>query len=137
MLYVPLLMRFSIAANSMRRRVPLEQRRNRYVQAGTSSVRLVGAKETERSPEIWVWRYHEGVPGWQNSKRGVFGGDVKQYPTKAVAWQAAESLGLAVANPPGTDVVDLRAPINRFLREAFPESSTSLFITNGVVAEGK
>ena len=78
-------------------------------------------KKRKRGPEVWVWRYHEGAPGRHSSKRSVFVGDVKQYPTKADAWQAAESLRLAVANPPGADVVTFGALINRFLREALPE----------------
>jgi len=78
-------------------------------------------KKRKRGPEVWVWRYHEGAPGRHSSKRAVFVGDVKQYPTKADAWQAAESLRLAVANPPGADVVTFGALINRFLREALPE----------------
>ena len=78
-------------------------------------------KKRKRGPEVWVWRYHEGAPGRRSSKRAVFVGDVKQYPTKADAWQAAESLRLAVANPPSADVVTFGALINRFLREALPE----------------
>jgi integrase len=78
-------------------------------------------KKRKRGPEVWVWRYHEGAHGRHSSKRAVFVGDVKHYPTKADAWQAAESLRLAVANPPGADVVTFGALINRFLREALPE----------------
>ena len=78
-------------------------------------------KKRKRGPEVWVWRYHEGVPGRQGSKRAVFVGDVKQYPTKADAWKAAEGVRLAVANPPNADVVTFGALINRFLKEALPE----------------
>ncbi|HXY07216.1 MAG TPA: site-specific integrase [Terriglobales bacterium] len=78
-------------------------------------------KKRKRGPEIWVWRYHESAPGRQGSKRAVFVGDVKQYPTKADAWKAAEGIRLAVANPPNADVVTFGALINRFLREALPE----------------
>jgi integrase len=78
-------------------------------------------KKRKRGPEVWVWRYHESAPGKQSSKRAVFVGDVKQYPTKADAWKAAESIRLGVANPHSADIVTFGALINRFLSEALPE----------------
>ena len=78
-------------------------------------------KKRKRGPEVWVWRYHDGVPGRLSSKRAVFVGDVKQYPTKADAWKAAEGIRLTVANPPSADVVTFGALVNRFLMEALPE----------------
>jgi integrase len=78
-------------------------------------------KSRKRQPDVWVWRYHEGAPGRRSAKRAVFVGDVRQYPTRADAWTAAEGLRLAVANPPNADVVTFGALINRFLREAMPE----------------
>jgi integrase len=78
-------------------------------------------KARRRGPDIWVWRYHNNAPGRQDSKRSVIVGDVRQYPTKADAWKAAESVRLAVASPPKADYVTFGALINRFLKEALPE----------------
>ncbi|SRR5579885_1277119 len=78
-------------------------------------------KARQRGPDIWVWRYHKGAPGRKDSKRSVIVGDLRQYPTKAHAWKAAESIRLAVANPPKAEWVTFGALVNRFLKEALPE----------------
>jgi len=78
-------------------------------------------KKRRRGPEIWVWRYHEDAPGRKGSKRAVFVGDVKQYPTKTDAWKAAEGVRLAVGHPVAADLVTFGVVVNRFMSEALPE----------------
>ncbi len=78
-------------------------------------------RKRKQGPEVWVWRYHEDVPGRKGTKPAVVVGDVRQYPTKSEAWKAAEGIRLAVGNPAQSDLVTFGGLINRFLREALPE----------------
>jgi hypothetical protein len=78
-------------------------------------------KKRRRGPEVWVWRYHEDAPSKKGSKPAVLVGDVKQYPTKADAWKAAECIRMAVSDPVTADLVTFGALVDRYIREALPE----------------
>jgi integrase len=78
-------------------------------------------KKRRRGPEVWVWRYHEDAPSKKGSKPAVLVGDVKQYPTKADAWKAAECIRMAVSDPVTADLVKFGALVDRYIREALPE----------------
>src|SRR6185437_11914712 len=78
-------------------------------------------RKRKRGPEVWVWRYHEDACGRKGKKPAVVVGDVRQFPTKSEAWEAAEGIRLGVGKPVQSDLVTFGALINRFLREALPE----------------
>ncbi|MHB8539875.1 MAG: tyrosine-type recombinase/integrase [Candidatus Acidiferrales bacterium] len=78
-------------------------------------------RKRKRGPEVWVWRYHEDASGRKGAKPAIVVGDVRQFPTKSEAWEAAEGIRLGVGRPVQSDLVTFGGLINRFLREALPE----------------
>ncbi|HET8924384.1 MAG TPA: site-specific integrase [Candidatus Acidoferrum sp.] len=78
-------------------------------------------RKRKRRPSVWLWRYRSTDSGGNRDKDAVVIGDVEQYPTKALAWKAAEGLRLSVNREnPGTQVT-FRALIDRYLREQIPQ----------------
>lgn len=78
-------------------------------------------RKRRRGPNVWIWRYRSTDPKGRREKDSVFIGDVRQYPTKALAWKAAEGLRLTVnRHNPGTQVT-FGALIDRYVREKIPE----------------
>lgn len=74
-------------------------------------------RKRKRRPSVWLWRYRSTDSGGNRDKDAVIIGDVEQYPTKALAWKAAEGLRLSVnSENPGTQVT-FGALIDRYLRE--------------------
>lgn len=78
-------------------------------------------RKRKRGPEVWVWRCHGGADGKKGTKPAVLVGDVKRYPTRSSAWEAADSIRLSMGEPVQADLVTFGSLINRFLREALPE----------------
>lgn len=77
--------------------------------------------EREKGGRAWLWRYRYTDSGGNRDKDAVIIGDVEQYPTKALAWKAAEGLRLSVnSENPGTQVT-FGALIDRYLREQVPQ----------------
>ena len=61
-------------------------------------------RKRKKKPSVWLWRYRGTSDGGSRDKEAVIIGDIHQYPTKALAWKAAEGLRLAVnRNNPGAD----------------------------------
>jgi len=78
-------------------------------------------RKRKRRPSVWLWRYRSTDSGGNRDKDAVIIGDVEQYPTKALAWKAAEGLRLSVnSENPGTQVT-FGALIDRYLREQVPQ----------------
>jgi integrase len=78
-------------------------------------------RKRKRRPSVWLWRYRSTDSGGNRDKDAVIIGDVEQYPTKALAWKAAEGLRLSVnSENPGTQVT-FGALIDRYLREQIPQ----------------
>jgi integrase len=78
-------------------------------------------RKRKRRPSVWLWRYRSTDSGGNRDKDAVIIGDVEQYPTKALAWKAAEGLRLSVnSENPGTQVT-FGALIDRYLREQAPQ----------------
>jgi len=78
-------------------------------------------RRRKRRPSVWLWRYRSTDSGGNRDKDAVIIGDVEQYPTKALAWKAAEGLRLSVnSENPGTQVT-FGALIDRYLREQAPQ----------------
>jgi integrase len=78
-------------------------------------------RKRKRRPNVWLWRYRSTDSGGNRDKDAVIIGDVEQYPTKALAWKAAEGLRLSVnSENPGTQVT-FGALIDRYLREQVPQ----------------
>jgi integrase len=78
-------------------------------------------RKRKRRPNVWLWRYRSTDSGGNRDKDAVIIGDVEQYPTKALAWKAAEGLRLSVnSENPGTQVT-FGALIDRYLREQAPQ----------------
>jgi integrase len=78
-------------------------------------------RKRKRRPSVWLWRYRSTDSSGNRDKDAVIIGDVEQYPTKALAWKAAEGLRLSVnSENPGTQVT-FGALIDRYLREQVPQ----------------
>ena len=78
-------------------------------------------RKRKKGPSVWLWRYRSTDSDGRRDKGAVVIGDVEQYPTKALAWKAAEGLRLTVnRNNPGAHVT-FGALIDRYMREQLPE----------------
>lgn len=78
-------------------------------------------RKRRKGPNVWLWRYRFADPDGKRDKGAVVVGDAEQYPTKALAWKAAEGLRLMVnRNNPG-DRVTFGALIDRYVQEQLPE----------------
>lgn len=78
-------------------------------------------RKRKRRPSVWLWRYRSTDSGGNREKDAVVIGDVEQYPTKALAWKAAEGLRLSVnRDNPGAQVT-FGALIDRYIREQIPQ----------------
>ncbi len=78
-------------------------------------------RKRKRRPSVWLWRYRSTDSGGNRDKDAIVIGDVEQYPTKALAWKAAEGLRLSVNREnPGTQVT-FGALIDRYMREQIPQ----------------
>jgi len=78
-------------------------------------------RKRKRRPSVWLWRYRSTDSSGNRDKDAVIIGDVEQYPTKALAWKAAEGLRLSVnSENPGSQVT-FGALIDRYLREQVPQ----------------
>ncbi len=78
-------------------------------------------RKRKRRPSVWLWRYRSTDSGGNREKDAVVIGDVEQYPTKALAWKAAEGLRLTVnRDNPGAQVT-FGALIDRYMREQIPQ----------------
>jgi len=78
-------------------------------------------RKRKRRPSVWLWRYRSTDSGGNREKDAIVIGDVEQYPTKALAWKAAEGLRLSVNREnPGTQVT-FGALIDRYMREQIPQ----------------
>src|ERR1700737_2801917 len=78
-------------------------------------------RKRRRGPSVWIWRCRSTDPKGRREKDSVIIGDVRRYPTKALAWKAAEGLRLtANRDNPGAQVT-LAALVDRYMREKIPE----------------
>jgi len=78
-------------------------------------------RKRKRRPSVWLWRYRSTDSGGNRDKDAVIIGDVEQYPTKALAWKAAEGLRLSVNSENPRTQVTFGALIDRYLREQVPQ----------------
>jgi len=53
-------------------------------------------RKRRKGPAVWLWRYRSSDSESKREKESVLIGSVKQYPTRQMAWRAAEGLRLAV-----------------------------------------
>lgn len=78
-------------------------------------------RKRKKNPSVWLWRYRCTSACGSRDKEAVIIGDIHQYPTKALAWKAAEGLRLTVnRDNPGAEVT-FGALIDRYVREQIPE----------------
>jgi integrase len=78
-------------------------------------------RKRKRGANVWIWRCRSTDPKGRREKDSVIIGDVRRYPTKALAWKAAEGLRLSVnRDNPGAQVT-LAALVDRYMREKLPE----------------
>jgi integrase len=90
-------------------------RRRRY-QFGWMELR-----KRRRGPSVWIWRCRSTDSSGHREKDSVIVGSVRQYPTKALAWRAAEGLRLKVNREnPGAQVT-FGALVDRYVLEKLPE----------------
>ena len=62
-------------------------------------------RKRKKGPAVWLWRYRGSDSQDKREKESVLIGSVKQYPTRQMAWRAAEGLRLTVnQDNPGLDV---------------------------------
>jgi integrase len=62
-------------------------------------------RKRKKGPAVWLWRYRGSDSENMREKESVLIGSVKQYPTRQMAWRAAEGLRLTVnQDNPGLDV---------------------------------
>jgi integrase len=74
-----------------------------------------------------MWRYRSSSPkdGRDLNKEAVIVGDVRQYPTKAEAWKAAEGLRLGINRPKPADQITFGALVGRYIKEKLPEREST------------
>lgn len=99
-------------------------------------------KQRRRGPDVWVWTYRSKAPGGNRKENSVIVGTIVQYPSKAEAWKATESLRIAVNTPNPGEEVTFGAVIDRYVREAIPkrlstQSRYQSWITHHIKPEWK
>jgi integrase len=79
-------------------------------------------KRRRKGPDVWVYRHRTPKAGGRRKQASVMIGTVEQYPTKAQAWRATESLRLS-ANPdnPQATQVTFRALAEKYRTDELPE----------------
>src|SRR5260221_9787952 len=79
-------------------------------------------KARKQGPDVWVLRFYRLQPDGTKSYASQMLGTVEQYPTRPLAWKAAEAQRLE-ANPdnPGGQAVTFGALIDRYMAENLPQ----------------
>ena len=79
-------------------------------------------KPRKNGSHVWVYRYRTAQVGGRRKQASVVVGTVEQYPTKALAWKAAESLRLS-ANPdnPQATQVTFRGLAEKYMADELPD----------------
>jgi integrase len=79
-------------------------------------------KPRKNGLHVWVYRYRTAMAGGRRKQVSLIIGTVEQYPTKAQAWKASESLRLS-ANPdnPQATQVTFRALAEKYRTDELPE----------------
>ncbi|HEV3037305.1 MAG TPA: site-specific integrase [Candidatus Angelobacter sp.] len=79
-------------------------------------------KERAKQPTVWVLRYRTTQPDGRRKLCSLQVGTLQHYPTESLAWQAAESLRLAVnTNQFKAPSVTFGTLVDRYTLEALPE----------------
>jgi len=78
-------------------------------------------RKRRRGPNVWIWRYRSTNSEGNREKDSVIIGNTRQYPTKALAWKAAEGLRLTLDRVKHSAQVTFGALADRYMLEKIPE----------------
>jgi integrase len=78
-------------------------------------------RKRKKGPDVWLWRYRCSEPNQKGNKDSVIIGNLNQYPTRALAWKAAEGRRLTVNRDQPSANATFGGLADRYMLEKLPK----------------